>query len=1172
MACSIRVCVRMAAALALCAVFGLAAAGRASAQGYSIYADCNRSEGWSTVGDANYGAYRTCEGGWLGGLRTLVTPSAGSGVANGSAAFSFAAPGGTKIVGLQWSGSKYHGVSSAGWIGGGWALRTGMFGDNFRNIDSEAECYTHNYGACFSGAASDPNAKSIPDHHVGGLNEGVIGFYTQCTPLPNNCPVNSDGMAGHNFTRAALVVSKMRVDLRDDVDPSVGALVGTDGWHRGVMETRFDAADNSGVSRTAIRTGADSLVADQPHGCDWYRLKPCPDLWGGDGTHVIDTRNLTDGHHVVVPEAWDAAGRWTRGTWVDLYVDNTAPNAPAAPSLDGGEAWSTSNSRTMRWAQPGGQAAPIVGSRIVVCKTGTSDCRTRDSNGTVATGDIGGFAGPGDYTARASLRDAAGNHNPEALSDGVHVRFDNVAPGAADPKQANGWLNAAERSTYQQSIKLADREFKPVSGIGGYSVTVNGGDPDETIEASGESVDYPPAGLVEGVNTIKARSVSGAGVGSAAVKAVDVRVDLSKPSTVVRNAPADGHWQRGPVDLVLAGLDQPNLSGMSPGDPTRPVEEGAYIAYRIDGGDLQKVRGAEAPVTVADEGEHTITYYAVDVAGNESDPKTVTVKIDRSAPTASATSDAVDSQQWQRESVTVGLSGDDGAGRSGMDAAPTDRPVEDGAYLAYRLDSANLERVRGGSATFRVDGDGDHVVSYYAVDSAGNASEQRELRFRVDKTAPHQVFFEHQSGDKRRLEVVASDVPSGVRETQVGLRRVGAIAESSALKRLARKDPSRYRTTKLRGTRQIGNRPVDCRRKRAAARRPCLDRRRAQLVRHRIASLGSGWRMLAATREGDKWIAEIPKDESLVEGVYQLQAVAQDQAGNESSGDRFRNGQPAIVPISEKDQLGCCHTGAGAGPGIGIDGTIAAGDLGTIDTKITAGAVERTKMRVKVSKKCRKPKSSAQKRRCAKAGKPKYRDRLVDTLKVRYGAKATIKGNLTTAAGAPVADGAIDVIDTPKADGHVARIVGAVTSDRTGAFTYTAPAGSSRSVTFRFRGLGDYRRSEGTVSLLVPGAVTLKPSKRRVANRQSVMFKGKILSRPLPSRGKVVDLQVFYRHKWRTFATPRANAKGQFKFRYRFEATRSTTTYRFRARVRPESAYPYELGYSKVVSVRVRGR
>src|SRR5918998_299298 len=131
----------------------------ADAQTYSLHADCNRADGWTAGGDANYAAYRTCEGGWLAGMRTLVAPHNDGRVADGTAAWTFSAPAGTKIAGLQWSGNKYYGVSSAAWLGGGWALRTGMFGDGFREIDNQADCYTHNLGACFSGASSNPNAR-----------------------------------------------------------------------------------------------------------------------------------------------------------------------------------------------------------------------------------------------------------------------------------------------------------------------------------------------------------------------------------------------------------------------------------------------------------------------------------------------------------------------------------------------------------------------------------------------------------------------------------------------------------------------------------------------------------------------------------------------------------------------------------------------------------------------------------------------------------------------------------------------------------------------------------------------------------------------------------------------------------------------------------------------------
>jgi hypothetical protein len=75
----------------------------------------------------------------------------------------------------------------------------------------------------------------------------------------------------------------------------------------------------------------------------------------------------------------------------------------------------------------------------------------------------------------------------------------------------------------------------------------------------------------------------------------------------------------------------------------------------------------------------------------------------------------------------------------------------------------------------------------------------------------------------------------------------------------------------------------------------------------------------------------------------------------------------------------------------------------------------------------------------------------------------------------------------------------------------------------------------------------------------------------VPDGGKLIDLQAYYRGGWRTFATPRTDARGRWSYRYRFGATRGTVRYRFRARIRREAAYPYELGYSRRVVVTVRG-
>jgi hypothetical protein len=105
----------------------------------------------------------------------------------------------------------------------------------------------------------------------------------------------------------------------------------------------------------------------------------------------------------------------------------------------------------------------------------------------------------------------------------------------------------------------------------------------------------------------------------------------------------------------------------------------------------------------------------------------------------------------------------------------------------------------------------------------------------------------------------------------------------------------------------------------------------------------------------------------------------------------------------------------------------------------------------------------------------------------------------------------------------------------------------------------------------VAAAAQLRASRRSLRNRQRVVFSGRLPGRPLPKTGKVLDLQAYYRGRWRTFATPRARGAGGWRYTYRFGATRGRFTYRFRAVVRHESDYPYALGYSNVVSVTVRG-
>lgn len=110
----------------------------------------------------------------------------------------------------------------------------------------------------------------------------------------------------------------------------------------------------------------------------------------------------------------------------------------------------------------------------------------------------------------------------------------------------------------------------------------------------------------------------------------------------------------------------------------------------------------------------------------------------------------------------------------------------------------------------------------------------------------------------------------------------------------------------------------------------------------------------------------------------------------------------------------------------------------------------------------------------------------------------------------------------------------------------------------------------GEVTLRVRAGIRLAIAPKSVRNGQVVVFRGRLLGKPVPRRGKLIEVQVRFPTQWRTFATIRTRRDGRFRYRYRFMRTYDPTVYRFRVRSREEAGYPYETGISRVLHVRVR--
>ena len=101
------------------------------------------------------------------------------------------------------------------------------------------------------------------------------------------------------------------------------------------------------------------------------------------------------------------------------------------------------------------------------------------------------------------------------------------------------------------------------------------------------------------------------------------KIDTEAPETTAILGPAtpDGEngWYVSDVTVTLNAQDR------EMGETYYSIDGGAWLLYT-------------GPITIGIDGEHTISYYSVDAVGNVETTKSVSFKIDKTAPTGSITS------------------------------------------------------------------------------------------------------------------------------------------------------------------------------------------------------------------------------------------------------------------------------------------------------------------------------------------------------------------------------------------------------------------------------------------------------------------------------------------------------------------------------------------------------
>lgn len=195
------------------------------------------------------------------------------------------------------------------------------------------------------------------------------------------------------------------------------------------------------------------------------------------------------------------------------------------------------------------------------------------------------------------------------------------------------------------------------------------------------------------------------------------------------------------------------------------------------------------------------------------------------------------------------------------------------------------------------------------------------------------------------------------------------------------------------------------------------------------------------------------------------------------------------------------------------------------------------------------------------------------TKRSRFGRRHVIRGRLVDERGRGIAGARVELFATLLARGARPHATGGARTRADGSWTLTLPKGSSsRRVELRYRShVHDaVPAAVARLTLRVSAGLRLAIAPRVARRGTTIRLKGSLRGRPVPTRGKIVELQARTKGRgWMTFRTIRTTRGGRFTSRYRFRRG-GPVTYQLRVRARAASDYPFETGTSRPVRVRVR--
>lgn len=275
-------------------------------------------------------------------------------------------------------------------------------------------------------------------------------------------------------------------------------------------------------------------------------------------------------------------------------------------------------------------------------------------------------------------------------------------------------------------------------------------------------------------------------------------------------------------------------------------------------------------------------------------------------------------------------------------------------------------------------------------------------------------------------------------------------------------------------------------------------------------------------------------DESLPAGSYELRVIAYDTAGHVSvSGSRI-DGLPAVITLPLRG----------------------AAELNAALRSVT------------VTMRCH--------RRPGRSCKKVKRGTWLRSLLVEHGRQASLGGTLRDQYGDPIEGAALEVFETSMVGGPT--LVATPVTDKNGRYEFLAKPGVSRRLTVRFPGSATLLPTDAAVRLLVKSSATLSVSFKKMPKFTLLRFRGRVIAdgAVFPAAGKRIEIQSYLRGSWRSFSVDSIKVDGRSG---RFIGLRTIDnppkasggySLRFRAFVPSEAGWPYESGWSRPVSIKLR--